>query len=130
MATITKVTYRKTYNLGSFQSEAIGVEMELNENEDPLTAFREMNKLTDEYHAETLSSLEQFRGTHITPLNEVKEIQVDKKTDEIQALIDGINACTELEGDNGLSSFWFRSKGNLNTVSAYKAKENELRNAK
>lgn len=95
MATITKVTYRRTYNLGSFQSEAIGVEMDLNPNEDPINAFKEMNKITDAYHLETLTQLDLYRGTQTVTV----ETTINTT---IQAMIDDINNCKVVDEKNGL----------------------------
>lgn len=97
MATITKVTYRRTYNLGSFQSEAIGVEMDLNENEDPINALREMNKLTEAYHAETLTQLESQRGTIVRDMPEVNQVDAT-----VKGIIEDIGNCTVVDEINSL----------------------------
>ena len=51
-------------------------------------------------------------------------------TNEIQSALDGINACEELEGNNGLKRWWTKSKSNLTLSTAYKAKEKQLTDAK
>ncbi len=127
---ISKVTYRKTFNLGSFQSEAIGVEIDLNEGESATEALDTCSQLVNEYHQKTMAELDEFRGTKTTDINPIEDIQVDKVPDEIRAVLDGIEACTGIAGSEGLGSYWLRSKGNLVLSTAYKAKEKQLTNAK
>lgn len=126
MATITKVTYRRTYNLGSFQSEAIGVEMDLNENEDPINAFREMNKITDAYHAETLTQLDLYRGTQIRDIEE-QDVQIEKIPDTIKSTMEEIDKCLTMDE---LKGFWLVCKGNLSLSTYYKIREKQLNDVK
>lgn len=50
---ISKVTYQKTYNLGNFSSERIGVEIDLNAGEDAKNALDVAKSLVEEYHKES-----------------------------------------------------------------------------
>jgi len=49
---ITSVTYSRKYPTGPFLNETIGVEITLEENQDPLEALAEAKKLTDAFHVE------------------------------------------------------------------------------
>ena len=49
---ITSVTYQRAYVTGAFLQEKIGVEITLEENQDPLEALAEAKKLTDSFHME------------------------------------------------------------------------------
>jgi hypothetical protein len=118
MANITKVTYRRTYNLGSFQSEAIGVEMDLNENEDPINAFKEMNKLTDAYHLETITQLDLYRGATERVIEQPKT----KETQE-ERIIKDLGTCKELKV---LETYSLLAKNNPKIQEAYNLKLKEL----
>jgi organic radical activating enzyme len=52
---IEKVNYQKVFNLGSYQSERIGVELVLNKGEDAKFALEEAKKLVEEFHQENQS---------------------------------------------------------------------------
>lgn len=49
---IERISYRKTFNLGNYSSESIGVDILLNEGEDAKQALEEAKKLVIEYHKE------------------------------------------------------------------------------
>jgi len=53
----TQVSYQKTFNLGSYQSERIGVELELSEGESPKEALDTAKQLVEEYHKENNKGL-------------------------------------------------------------------------
>lgn len=58
----------------------------------------------------------------------VRTVEQEPKIDSVQAVLDEIEKCTEMEGDNGLKSLWLASKGNLILSKAYKDKEKQLIN--
>lgn len=94
-------------------------------DEDPIENLKKLQKVISEYQDEEQKAYTQSKwgGKPET-----------KPSDEVQALIDGINACTYIQdGDTGefnLSTFWLRAKGNLSVSTAYKAKEKQLTDAK
>ena len=53
---IAKVNYQKTFNLGNYQSEKIGIEMELNQGESASKALDVCKELVEEYHRENLKT--------------------------------------------------------------------------
>lgn len=90
------VTYRKTFNLGSYQSESIGVEMELNEGDSAVVALDNCAALVDEYHVKTLATLDAYRGTHTEIIPE--ENTIDQT---IAATIQEISRVTVIDHKNG-----------------------------
>ncbi len=98
----------------------IGIEAALLPGEDEKEGLRQIQKVITEYQTEEQKAFGQSKwGKPET-----------KPSDEIQAVLDGIDACIEVEGtgDLSLSTFWLRSKGNLVLSNAYKAKEKQLQN--
>jgi len=67
----TQVSYQKTFNLGSYQSERIGVEIELSEGESPKEALDTAKQLVEEYHKENIKVAEPTTG-EIYLENEIK----------------------------------------------------------
>lgn len=123
---ITSINYSQSketiYGYGLKRWDKAGVEIELENGEQPDKAFELAKQLVNEQLDITINQVEP---------EPPKEIQVKKVTDEIQAILDGIYACTEIEGTGELSlnTFWLRAKGNLATLNAYKAKEKQLKDA-
>ena len=123
---MTLVTYRKTFNLGSYTSESIGVEMELNEGDNATEALDNCSALVEEYHQKTLAELETYRGTSVRDIIE-PAVQINKVPDELQGALDGIDKCQDM---SELKGWWTLSKSNLKLSQAYKAKEKQLTDAK
>ena len=123
--------------IGNFLNKRYIIEMDFPPDSNPAENFKYLNETVMAIHMAEfpmfykdgkplfLPQSAAYSGEEPQP-----EIQVKKLPDEIQATLDGINACTELEGLNGLGSFWLPSKGNLNLLNAYKAKEKQLKDAK
>lgn len=47
---IETIQYQKTFNLGNYSNEKIGVEIKVGDGEDPLDAFAEAKKLVEKSH--------------------------------------------------------------------------------
>ena len=47
---IQNVIYHKTFNLGNYSNEKIGIEIKLGPGEDPLDAFAEAKKIVEKSH--------------------------------------------------------------------------------
>jgi Tfp pilus assembly protein PilO len=91
---ISKVSYQKTFNLGSYTSEKIGVELDINEGEDAKLALDKARKLVQEYHIENNKGL-YVRGEMDEMLPEVQKQKPEKTA--IESLIEDINTCTEIK---------------------------------
>jgi hypothetical protein len=86
--TIDRISYQKTFNLGNYSSERIGVDMVLNEGEDAKFALSECKKLVEEYHRES-------EAEYPHQCIEERIIPVNKSTAE--HLADEINSCKEVK---------------------------------
>lgn len=86
---ICKVNYQKTFNLGSYQSERIGVEIELNVGEDPKQALVDATALVNEYHKEN------NKGLYVRGEMEVDIIQQPTQSAQMSGLIDDIKSCKD-----------------------------------
>ena len=54
---IDKITYQRTFNLGNYSSEKIGVEVSINQGESATEALDVARKLVEEYHKENLDKI-------------------------------------------------------------------------
>ena len=78
---ISKVSYQKTFNLGNYCSEKIGVELDINPTEDAKEALNTAKALVHEFYMEGVPTI-PFPETHsIVADNAVVPI-VDIKADE------------------------------------------------
>lgn len=117
---ISNINYQKTFNIGSYQSIKIGVEMVINEGENAEEGMDNLRVFVNEYFTKHAPTEEQ-RGT------QVRDIVEDKPTDAIQDTLDGIEKCQTIDE---LKGWWLVSKGNLTLSGAYKSKEKQLNDAK
>lgn len=72
---------------------------------------------------------DMYTGYNPPPLSEIlPEIQVDKKPKETweQSMIEGINACTEIYGNDGVMSYSRAASQNLSVKEAYDKRLKEL----
>lgn len=126
MGRIDRISYQKTFNIGSYQSERIGVEIEINEGEDAKEALSTAKALVHEFYMEGIP--QQVETHSVVADNAVVPIvEVKKVPNELQDAIDGINNSPDLLD---LKTWWLKSKGNLILSEAYKAKEKQLKDAK
>jgi len=91
---INQVSYQKTFNLGNYSSERIGVEIVLNEGEDAKEALNTAKALVEEYHQQ--SSLMYSLPSNDIVRHPFPEIQVEKEVRE-QTLEEQIRSCTDLK---------------------------------
>jgi len=98
---ISLVTYTKTFNLGNYSSERIGVEVEVGIGESAKEALDTAKQLVEEYHQQTTpdnSILISDIRNHIMT-TQLPETQVQKKQPEVreQSLEEQIRSCTDLK---------------------------------
>ena len=110
---IDRILYQKTFNIGSYMSEKIGVELTLNEGENAEQALDTAKSLVEEYHKKNNPINEEFMGTKI------RDIVEDAPKDPKQALIQSIQQCKELEGADGLLSFKRLSENDAEIKAVY-----------
>jgi len=92
MPHISTVSYQKTFNLGMYQSERIHVELTLNEGENATEALDTARNLVEEYHRKT-TPVEPYEMM----CTKVVDIQKDKPLSTRDAVINGIQTCTEVK---------------------------------
>lgn len=74
---ITTVNYTRTFNLGNYSSEKIGVELSINEGESANQALDVARDLVEQYHSENikrLSKIREFLGVSDSYQEEINEI--------------------------------------------------------
>ena len=76
---IDRISYQKTFNIGSYQSERIGVEIELNSGEDAKEALSTAKALVHEFYME---GIPQQVETHSVVADNIIVPIVDIKADE------------------------------------------------
>lgn len=88
---IVKITYQRSYVIGPFLQERIGVEIDLTEGQDAMQALHEAKKLTDQFNIEAnphLQSGPQPQEPEVLPVQ-----QVEKPFEPI-SLLEQIESCT------------------------------------
>jgi len=88
---IERISYQKTFNLGSYQSQRIGVDIILNPEDSADEAFAQARELVEKYHSETAPVM-----IADNPPEQVQQISNGKLTPE-QNLIQQIESCQELK---------------------------------
>ena len=58
---IQTINYTRTFNLGNYSSEKIGVEFALNEGESATKALDYARELVEEYHKQNVIKLKEFQ---------------------------------------------------------------------
>lgn len=105
------------YGLKSW--DKFGLEADITTGEDPIQLYKELDAIIEQSFKESYPD---------NPNQErVKQVEAKPVTDEVQAILDGINNSPDLVE---LKSWWLKSKGNLTLSSAYKIKEKQLTDAK
>ena len=130
---IDKVSYQKTFNLGNYSSERIGVDILLNEGEDAKEALATAKQLVTEYHKENNPQIyeEQEEGILIgepfrnsTQIVQQPAAPIPKLSQE-ETIIRDIHTCTELKT---LQAYKLIAKNNPKIQEHYTAKLSELEN--
>lgn len=98
---IQVINYQKTFNLGNYSSEKIGVEIALNKGDDAKLALQEAQKLVEEYHQENLEKM-QFQIEERIAWQEEPTIKKEKKevkslSERTKEFIDTCNTVKELK---------------------------------
>lgn len=119
---IEKVNYQKTFNLGNYSSEKIGVELSLNPGEDAKLALNTAKELVEEYHKESIAKLKESgffqEEEHIEVIEKTGPKTLTERTKPF------IDACKTVEE---LKAWELMSKNNPELSEYY---ENKLRSIK
>lgn len=114
MATIKTVSYSKLFPLGMYTNEKIGVELELDPNENPMEVLETARTLVHDYHFQANKELYEQRGTQIREI----EPALPKRS-AMEAIIADINTCTEIKV---LESYRLIAAGTKEIQEAYDTK--------
>lgn len=89
---ISKIIYSKIYATSQFLNERIGVEVDINEMEDPKIALQEAKKLADEFHKEANPELYKHNEKSLTAeeTNTITEIGLCDTLEKL-ATLNGFN---------------------------------------
>ena len=104
---INQVSYQKTFNLGNYSSERIGVEIGLEAGEDAMEALETAKRLTYEFHQKGQLQINPEYAHHLSPPNFVNfpstaeplpTIQVSNSQPQVreQTLEEQIRSCTDV----------------------------------
>ena len=75
---IQVINYQRTFNLGNYASEKIGVEVAINAGEDAKEALETAKSLVEEYHKENVAKLKDL-GYFYEDLIEIETIPTQSK---------------------------------------------------
>lgn len=84
---ITSITYRKNFPVSQFIFETIGVEVMVNDGEDPEKILSEAKQWVENHHV----PMESMMGT------QVRDIEVEPKS-KISSFVEAINSSSTLKG--------------------------------
>lgn len=119
---LTKISRSKSFEMingyGLKYWDKLGIEADLGENEDPKDCYQQLGQLIDETHRENNPEISFVAGNSPIPIVQVGKPVMSPEEELIQA----INNCTSLEGDNGLLSYRIPASLNPSTKSAYDLK--------
>jgi len=116
--------------IGNFLNKRYSIDMDFPDDSNPLENFKYLNDIITAIHMSEYPMCYKegkplFSSYHGEDDDTGKVVQASKVSDEIQAILDGINNSPDMEE---LKSYWLPSKGNLTLSAAYKAKEKQLQN--
>jgi len=117
---IQTVSYTRTFNLGNYSSEKIGVEFSLNEGESANKALDHARELVEEYHVENLKRLKknhEFLGLDEVLAEEI--IPTQSKKTIAEKTKDFIDSCKTKEE---LKAWELMSKNNPELLQHYNNK--------
>jgi hypothetical protein len=119
---LKSIQYSESYEYqewGLKRWNKMGIEAELDENEDPKEAHRTLRQLIDEIKAETLTQLEEQRGTS------VREVKDEPVVDKVESWKQVISMCTSVKALERFKPQVDREK-NEELTTAYNNKLKEL----
>ena len=120
---IEKVNYQKTFNLGNYSSEKIGVELCLNAGEDAKEALNVAKELVEEYHKENVAKLKElgFFLPEQEPIEVIERSQPKSLAEKTKPFID---ACKTVEE---LKAWELMSKNNPELADYYEKKLHSIK---
>ena len=118
---IQTINYTRTFNLGNYSSEKIGVEFALNEGESATKALDYARELVEEYHKQNVIKLKDLNEFYQEVPDEI--IPTQSKKSLAEKTIEFINACKTKEE---LRAWELMAKNNTEVLESYNAKYKSL----
>jgi hypothetical protein len=118
---IQTINYTRTFNLGNYSSEKIGVEFALNEGESATKALDYARELVEEYHKQNVIKLKDLNEFYQEVPDEI--IPTQSKKSLAEKTIEFINACKTKEE---LRAWELMAKNNPEVLESYNAKLKSL----
>jgi len=119
---IQTVNYTRTFNLGNYSSEKIGVEFALNQGESANKALDVARELVESYHKQNVARLKELGVIYDEQIPD-EVIPTQSKQTLAEKTIEFINLCKTKEE---LKGWELMAKSNPLIFSAYSAKLNTL----
>lgn len=120
--TVKTISYQKSFVIGPYLQEKIGVEIDLNENDDLDEAFITAKRMTETWHKENNPGL--YIENTITDEVSIPQNQTQLR-DTVQYIIEDIQSCTDIKV---LESYSLIAKSSPKVKEAYDNKYQELQN--
>jgi hypothetical protein len=118
---IQTIVYQRTFNLGNYSSEKIGVEFAINQGESATKALDIARDLVEEYHKQNVTRLKELGDFYQEIPDEIIPSQSKKSLAE--KTIEFINACNTKEE---LRAWELMAKNNPDVLEVYNAKYKSL----
>jgi hypothetical protein len=118
---IQTINYTRTFNLGNYSSEKIGVEFALNEGESATKALDYARELVEEYHKQNVIKLKDLNEFYQEVPDEI--IPTQSKKSLAEKTIEFINACKTRDE---LRAWELMAKNNPEVLESYNAKYKSL----
>jgi hypothetical protein len=118
---IQTINYTRTFNLGNYSSEKIGVEFALNEGESATKALDYARELVEEYHKQNVIKLKDLNEFYQEVPDEI--IPTQSKKSLAEKTIEFIKACKTKEE---LRAWELMAKNNPEVLESYNAKYKSL----
>jgi hypothetical protein len=118
---IQTINYTRTFNLGNYSSEKIGVEFALNEGESANKALDYARELVEEYHKQNVIKLKDLNEFYQEIPDEI--IPTQSKKSLAEKTIEFINACKTRDE---LRAWELMAKNNPEVLESYNAKHKSL----
>jgi hypothetical protein len=132
---ITTVSYQRTYNLGSYNSEKIGLEASIDEGEDIQFVVCNLKHDCDEIHKKNNPQLYQEQTPiqretiHAAPYNTYPPEGITQPEEKISAADEENNLITSIESaqnEQELIQYKLLAAKNIKTLGSYKKRAKQL----
>ena len=94
---IQVINYQKTFNLGNYSSERIGVEIAINAGDDAKDALEAAKQLVEEFHNENLNQSPAPQPVYEEPVHVIKTQSPKTVAEKTKVFIDACKTPEELK---------------------------------